>query len=187
MAMSINQKYKILWGVLILVAGLNVWLLYGKINLQQSLNRLQSQKIQKAELSMISEAVRFTDTGSFLGKPLQLVALFTDYGCTRCAVSEIGYLNKWHKQYQNMLKVYYLGSSKKYLKDLGAEFSYRTIDSANHLFSVAVPTGNPIAIVDEYGMVHAIHTNDLTRPGSDRRRAHFYERVRSLFSAVYEK
>src|SRR5699024_8107567 len=84
---DINKIYKILWGVLILVAGLNVWLLYGKINLQQSLNRLQSQKIQKAELSMISEAVRFTDTGSFLGKPLQLVALFTDYGCTRCAVS----------------------------------------------------------------------------------------------------
>ena len=185
--MSMAKKYKILWCVLIVFVGLNVWLLYGKINLQQQVNTLQAQTLQKeGAVSMVAEPVHFTGSGNITEKPVGLVALFTDYGCTSCVIAEIKYLNEWNKKFSNTLQVYYLGSSERYLEDFGAEFGYQTVESANNLFSVSLPIGNPIIVmIDENDNVQSIHTNDLTRPGSDRRRANFYKRVESLFTAVY--
>jgi len=172
--------------VLIIFVGLNIWLLYGKVDLQQQVNTLQAKALQnKEDIAQMTEAVKFT--GPNLNKPLSLVAIFTDSGCTSCVVTEINYLSKWRKKFNGTLKVYYMGKSDEYLEQFGAEFPYKKIESANNLFSVSLPFGNPVvALVDKNGQVQAIHTNDLSRPGSDQRRANFYKRINSLFELIYE-
>jgi hypothetical protein len=188
--MSETKKYKLLWGVLILFAGLNIWLLYGKTSLQQQVNMLQAENLHKnGVLSQMTEPVRLTPADSELNYSLNsigLVVLFTSHGCKSCVVAEIEYLNRWHQKFDEHVQVYFLGHSKQYLEQFGAEFPFRKIDSANDLFNVSLPIGNPIAaVVDENNYVQAIHTNDLSRPGSKQRRANFYRRVESLFNAVY--
>jgi hypothetical protein len=183
--MSATKNHRVLWGMLIVFIGLNIWLLYGKANLQQQVNRLQAQALQKEEdIAQVTEPVEFT--GSDFQKPLRLVAVFTDYGCTSCVVTEIEYLSKWNKKYSNTLKAYYLGETAGYLEQFGAKFSYEKIESVNNLFTISLPVGNPvIALVDANGNVQSIHTNDLSRPGSDQRRENFYQRMNSLFQLVY--
>ncbi len=180
-----TDNHKVLWGILIVFVGLNIWLLYGKVDLQQQVNRLQANTLQKEEdIAQITEPVQFI--GSDFQKPFSLVAIFTDYGCTSCVVTEIEYLSKWRKKFNNTLQVYYIGKTDEYLEQFGAEFPYKKIDSASNLFTVSLPVGNPVvALVDKNGHVQSIHNNDLSRPGSDRRRANFYRRMNSLFQLVY--
>lgn len=181
------QRYKVLWAVLIIFIGLNIWLLYGKVNLQQQVNRLQAVNLQKAGIvSMTAEPIKFLGHELPAAKSFKMVAVFTDYGCGSCVISEIEYLNKWYQSYPNTLQVYYQGNTDDYLEGFDAEFEYQKIESANNLFNVAITFGNPVAaIVDVNNTVQALHTNDLIRPGSDRRRANFYNRVESLFESVY--
>jgi hypothetical protein len=164
---------------------MNIWLLYGKADLQQQVNRLQAQVLQKEEdISQITEPVKFT--GSHYTKPLSLVAIFTDYGCTSCVVSEIQQLNKWRQKFEGTLQVYYTGESENYLEQFEGQFPYEDIESVNGLFNVSLPVRNPIiAVVDKNGNVQTLHTNDLSRPGSDQRRINFYKRANSLFKVVY--
>lgn len=183
--MSATKNHTVLWGMLILFIGLNIWLLYGKVDLQQQVNRLQAKNLQKEEdIAQMTEPVQFT--GSDVQKPMSLVAIFTDYGCTSCVVTEIEYLSKWQEKFDNTLQVYYLGQTDEYLEQFGAEFSYEKIESVNNLFTISVPVGNPVvALVDKNGHVQSIHTNDLSRPDSDERRSNFYRRMNSLFQLVY--
>lgn len=185
--MSIVKKYKILWSVLIVILGLNVWLLYGKVNLQQRMDTLQAEILQKeGSVSRFSQPVTFTSNYSFMNNPIGLVAIFTDYGCTSCVIAEIKYLNEWKQKFNNTLQVYYIGESEDYLEQFGAKFTYTKIETTGDLFSVPLPIGNPIVVmIDKNHNVHAIHTNDLSRPGSEQRRTNFYKRVNSLFIAVY--
>lgn len=166
---------------------------YGKVNLQQKVNLLQAESIHEAGLfSVIAEPVRFiffkSQAKTEPPRPLTLIAVFTDYGCTSCVIAEIEYLNEWNKAYNNTLEVYYRGISKGYLEQFGAEFDYQEVAAEEKLFNVAMPVGNPIAVVvDENQYVQAIHTNDLSRLGSEQRRENFYRRVESLFRSVYKE
>jgi hypothetical protein len=177
---------KILLGLVIIFTGFNIWLMYDKINLQRQVNRLQVDIVENGnEFSVITEPVEFYGP-EISSTPVRLVAIFTDYGCGSCVVSEIEYLNKWQDKFNNTIQVYYEGETEKYLEEVGADFKYRKVNSAQELFSISLPIGNPIiALVDEGNNVHSIHTNDLSRPGSDRRRSNFYNRMQSLFESIY--
>lgn len=182
------QRYYLLWGLIILFIGLNIWLLYGKISLQQQISRLQVEVVENGnEFSMINEPVEFSGSKTTSPPPIRLVAIFTDYGCGSCVISEIKHLNKWQDKFDNTVQVYYDGETENYLEEFGAEFEYEKINSIQNLFSISLPIGNPIiTLVDERNNVQSIHTNDLSRPGSDQRRINFYRRMESLFESVYE-
>lgn len=184
------NKHTKLWGTLIILISLNIWLLYGKASLEQQVNRLEAQNMQKSGiLSQMVDPVQFTpaDTDlNFPTKSIGLVVLFSGSGCKSCVVAEIEYLNRWHQKFDGHVQVYFLGQSKQYLKQFGAEFPFKKIESASDLFNVSLPIGNPIAaVIDQNNYVQAIHTNDLSRPGSKQRRANFYQRAASLFNSVY--
>lgn len=182
-----GNNNKLLWGIAVLFIGLNIWLLYGKVTLQQQVNRLLAQTIrEEADISIISKPIQFTGSNSAGKVPLDLVVVFTNTGCTSCIAAEIEYLNEWNETFNERLQVYYLGTANEYLEDFGAQFDYNMAESVRDLFTVAMPLGNPFSvIIDGNSNVQVIHTNDLSRPGSDRRRALFYERAESLFRSVY--
>lgn len=193
MGSSMNEKTRksiILYIMLVIFVGLDIWMLYGKVNLQQKVNSLQASLSQTGRLVSDSEKlVRYIPSKSIdpsADKPVQLIALFTDYGCTHCVQSEIVHLNKWKRNFRHTLAVYFQGSSKKYLKQFGAKFDSKKVQSINNLFNVSLPVGNPIVlVVDKNNNIQAIHTNDVSRPRSDLRRANFYRRTKSLFNSVY--
>lgn len=182
-------KYRLLWGLVIILIGLNVWLLQGRIGLRQKVNRLHLEMVQKGGvLSKLSTTIRFTGQkeSSDSKLPLRLVAVFTEYGCEHCTRAEIQYLNRWNKQFNHCIQVYLISNSNNFLRRFGASFPYQTISSTKNLFSVSLPIGNPLVVlVDANGDVQAIHTNNTNIPGSDIRRAAFYKRMKSLFQSVY--
>jgi len=182
-----STKFKIFWSVLIILVGLNIWLLYGKLNLQQEVNRLQVESLKKAGItSTTTEPINFSGPELAVAKPLKMIAIFTDYGCGSCVISEIKHLNDWSRNYPNALQIFYQGATNNYLEEVGAEFEYQEVESARDLFNVTMPVGNPIAvIVDENNTAQILHTNDLSRLGSDRRRTNFYKQAESLFASVY--
>lgn len=185
-----NRKTVVVYTVLAVFVALDIWMLYGKVNLQQKVNSLQASLSQKGRLVSGNEKlVRYIPRKSEdppADKPVKLIALFTDYGCTHCVQAEISYLNKWDQNYRYTLTVYFQGTSKKYLKQFGAKFDFEKVQSINSLFNVSLPVGNPIVVViDQNKNVQAIHTNDISRPGSDLRRANFYRKTKSLFHSVY--
>jgi hypothetical protein len=187
--MSQKRKYSVLWDVLIIFMGLDIWLLYARTDLKQQVRSLQGVAIQKnGATSALAHAIRFTPAQEVADDPkppLALVAVFTDYGCGHCAKAEIRHLNKWKKNFPGTLRVYYTGSSPKYLKNFGAKFSFKMIGSAKNLFPVSLPIGNPLVVlVDQNNDVQAIHTDNTSRPGSDQRRVAFYQRMQSLFTAI---
>jgi len=173
------------WFLLILMVGLNIWLLYGKYQLNI---QLKTQKALNAhtqpQKSLADKPIRYTR--SFNTKyPFLLVAVFTDAGCNSCMINEIKFLNKWSKKQPQTLKVYYTGNIEEYLEGYGAKFSYSKIDFPDKLFNTPMIFGNPVVtVVDSNGVVQSIHTNNLSRPGSDLRRKNFYNRANSLFNAV---
>jgi len=186
-----NRKIIVLYTVLVVFIALDIWLLYGKVRMQQKVSSLQANLSQKGRLGSGSkDLVRYVPLESAAdppgNKPIRLIALFTDYGCIHCVQAEIGYLNKWDQNYPHTLTVYFKGASTKYLRQFGAKFNFRKVQSLQTLVNVSLPVGNPIVVaVDKNNNIQAIHTNDVSRPGSDLRRTNFYGRERSLFNSVY--
>jgi hypothetical protein len=188
--MDTSKKHKMLWGLVLILIGLDVWQLFGRVNLEQQVSRMQVNTIQKdGLLSDFAQNIRYTPpeavTANDSKRPLELIAVFTDYGCVHCAQAEIRHLNNWRKRFPGTIQVYFTGASRQYMKDFGAEFSFKKIKSTRNLFNISLPIGNPlIVLVDHNNEVQAVHTNNTSRPGSDQRRNVFYERMKSLFSAV---
>jgi len=173
------------WVILLLMVGFNVWLLYSKYNLNSKVKNLEALNTHKyPQKSIANKSITFL--GSLDSKnPVTMLAFFTDKGCMSCVLSEINMLNEWHQKFPESLQVYYTGKSKNYLDKYGAKFSYQNINNPEKLFDSSIVFGNPVVlVVDSGGTVQSIHTNDLSREGSDRRRAIFYRRVISLFTAI---
>lgn len=185
--MADKSRYKLIWGVLILFGVLNLFLLFRNVNLHRQLNITKEKLLLKnVAVQMSDNIIRYTPINSqSISDSLRLIALFTDVGCGSCVKEEITYLHKWQKQFKNNLIVYYKGNAVNYLEGHGATFNYYTIKSADSLFSKNLPLNNPIVLViDQNNIVQAVHTNDLSYPGSYDRRANFYKRISSLFETV---
>lgn len=188
--MSKAIKYNLLWSLVVVLIGLDVWLLQGRTGLRQKVSHLQAEMIQKGSaLSKLSTTIRFTGHKKIANDPkppLRLVAVFTDYGCEHCARAEIRHLDWWNKRFQHTIQVYLISPAKNLLNSFGATFPYKTISSAKGLFSAPLPIGNPLVVlVDKNDDVQAVHTDNTNIPGSDRRRIAFYKRMTSLFQSVY--
>ena len=167
------------------MVGLNCWLLYGKYQMNRQVQTLKALNIHgNPQKSLADKYIQFTGLFDKIN-PLTLVAVFTDMGCNSCVIAEIKFLNEWSKKWPHTIQVYYEGSIKNYLEKYGADFSYQKVDYPERLFNTALVFGNPVvAVVDRNGIVQSLHTNDLSKPGSDQRRTNFYKRISSLFKLI---
>lgn len=184
------KNYKISGALLVIFIGLNVWLLYEKVNLQQENNLLQDRVlINEISVENKEELVQFNPPETGTQFPQQgtfgLIAIFTDKGCNPCVKEEIEYLNKLNDSFNNMVKVYYTGIIPEYLEGHGARFNYSNVKSPENYFNIKLPIDNPVSVlVDGNNTVQSIHINDLSKPGSYKRREIFYARINSIFETL---
>ncbi len=175
--------------LIIILCLFDIYLLYSNSKLKQEKYNLE-MKVEGLNLEVVNfkselPKLPLKEIG-FIDKDLNLLVVFTDYGCGGCMADFVHHLNKLYNRnkFNENIKIYFAGLDSTILERLGAKFPVLKVPE-NLIKENRFNVKQPFSIL--FNKNWEILLGNIAVPGQDFKNEKYFNAVESIFTLVLAK